>query len=110
MKLCIRWLMVLIVALLATAVWAEDGTADATQVDAPAVQEETAPPAVTPVCHDQSAEAMALFSDSILAKPGGGGGGGQCGSAVCGEGEFCCNASCSICAPFGWACTQEICF
>ncbi|HMJ12411.1 MAG TPA: hypothetical protein VK524_13395 [Polyangiaceae bacterium] len=32
-----------------------------------------------------------------------------CGSAVCGKGEFCCNASCSTCAPRGGACTQQVC-
>jgi hypothetical protein len=32
-----------------------------------------------------------------------------CGSAVCGAGEFCCNASCSICAPRGGACIEIFC-
>jgi hypothetical protein len=32
-----------------------------------------------------------------------------CGSAVCEAGEFCCNASCSTCAPLGGACTQQVC-
>jgi hypothetical protein len=36
-------------------------------------------------------------------------GGGQCNQAVCGAGEFCCNYSCSTCAPLGGACTQQIC-
>ena len=32
-----------------------------------------------------------------------------CGNTVCTGGNFCCNASCSICAPRGGACTQQIC-
>ena len=32
-----------------------------------------------------------------------------CGQNVCGVGEYCCNASCGTCVPFGWACTQEVC-
>ena len=35
--------------------------------------------------------------------------GQQCGNAVCGKGTYCCNASCSTCAPKGGACTQQIC-
>jgi len=40
---------------------------------------------------------------------GGGGGGEPCNQTVCGPGEFCCNFSCSICAPDGGACIQEFC-
>jgi hypothetical protein len=32
-----------------------------------------------------------------------------CGNAVCGAGEFCCNESCSICAPEGGYCTKQFC-
>ena len=32
-----------------------------------------------------------------------------CGNTVCGDGEFCCNESCGICAPIGGSCTQEFC-
>ncbi len=32
-----------------------------------------------------------------------------CGNTVCGDGEFCCNESCGICAPTGGSCTQEFC-
>lgn len=35
--------------------------------------------------------------------------GGPCGTNFCGPGTFCCNRSCSICAPFGGACTQQVC-
>lgn len=36
-------------------------------------------------------------------------GGGQCGNTVCTGKTFCCNASCSICAPIGGGCTQQVC-
>jgi hypothetical protein len=32
-----------------------------------------------------------------------------CGKNTCGAGEFCCNASCGICAPEGGECTLEHC-
>jgi hypothetical protein len=32
-----------------------------------------------------------------------------CGSNVCGPDEFCCNASCNICAPTGGRCIQTVC-
>ena len=32
-----------------------------------------------------------------------------CGSNVCQPGQFCCNPSCGICAPFGAACTDVFC-
>lgn len=37
------------------------------------------------------------------------GGGEACGSAICGNGEYCCNASCSRCVPNGKGCTREFC-
>ena len=36
-------------------------------------------------------------------------GGEPCNQAVCGEGFFCCNFSCSTCAPLDGFCTQQIC-
>ena len=33
----------------------------------------------------------------------------KCGSATCGPDQFCCNASCSICAPKDGACTMQVC-
>lgn len=36
-------------------------------------------------------------------------GGAPCGSATCKAGEYCCNPSCSICAPDGGFCTQQFC-
>jgi len=36
-------------------------------------------------------------------------GGQKCGDNVCGAKEFCCNASCGICAPRGNFCPQVIC-
>ena len=32
-----------------------------------------------------------------------------CGHAICGAGTYCCNESCSICAPDGGFCTQQFC-
>lgn len=32
-----------------------------------------------------------------------------CGSAVCATGTVCCNASCGVCTPPGFACTQQVC-
>jgi hypothetical protein len=32
-----------------------------------------------------------------------------CGTKVCGTGQYCCNASCSMCAPMGAACIQIAC-
>lgn len=32
-----------------------------------------------------------------------------CNQVVCGPGFFCCNFSCSICAPDGGFCTQQVC-
>lgn len=36
-------------------------------------------------------------------------GGERCGSNTCNADQFCCNASCSVCAPIGGACTQQLC-
>lgn len=33
----------------------------------------------------------------------------KCGEATCGAGEFCCNESCSICAPTGGSCIMKVC-
>lgn len=32
-----------------------------------------------------------------------------CNHRVCGHGFYCCNFSCSICAPDGGFCTQQVC-
>jgi hypothetical protein len=32
-----------------------------------------------------------------------------CGDNLCGKGQYCCNSSCGICAPFGAACIQIAC-
>lgn len=37
------------------------------------------------------------------------GAGESCGHTECGAGQFCCNRSCSICAPTGGSCTQQQC-
>jgi hypothetical protein len=40
---------------------------------------------------------------------GGSTGGVPCGNTVCASGQYCCNASCSMCAPMGAACIQIAC-
>jgi hypothetical protein len=35
--------------------------------------------------------------------------GESCGGNTCGLDEFCCNASCGICAPLGGSCTEQFC-
>ncbi|MEZ4252598.1 MAG: hypothetical protein R3B99_30680 [Polyangiales bacterium] len=35
--------------------------------------------------------------------------GESCGDNVCGDGEYCCNASCGVCAAEGGVCTQQVC-
>ena len=55
-----------------------------------------APAAVTPA-------PMSRVDDLAIA------GGGSCGSKVCKAGFYCCNASCSKCAPLGGGCTQQAC-
>jgi hypothetical protein len=44
---------------------------------------------------------------SCAAPPGSGG--AECGKNTCADGQFCCNASCGICAPKGGACIQIAC-
>jgi hypothetical protein len=48
--------------------------------------------------------AAALAGPPALAE-----GGEPCNQRHCGAGQFCCNFSCSICAPEGGFCTQQIC-
>ena len=36
-------------------------------------------------------------------------GGARCGDRHCGRGEYCCNASCGICAPIDGGCIQIAC-
>ncbi len=40
---------------------------------------------------------------------GGSSSGVTCGTAVCPSGQYCCNASCGMCAPMGAACIQIAC-
>ncbi len=40
---------------------------------------------------------------------GGSGSGISCGASVCPTGQYCCNASCGVCAPMGAACIQIAC-
>ncbi len=47
--------------------------------------------------------------DAGAPPPRDGGAAVRCGNNTCGAGEFCCNASCGICAPAGGACIQLFC-
>ncbi len=48
--------------------------------------------------------AAALASSPTLAEAG-----QPCNQRRCDPGQFCCNFSCSICAPMGGFCTQQAC-
>ena len=60
-------------------------------------------PAVEMFCNDQG---KCGAHDSKC----GSGGGEVCGDVVCGDGEWCCNESCSMCAPEGEGCIEIACF
>jgi hypothetical protein len=58
--------------------------------------------------------------DNVTCTSGTGGAGGAvansggsssiaCGTAVCGSGQYCCNASCSMCTPIGSGCVTMVC-
>lgn len=51
-----------------------------------------------PVAADFSADLGTVTSAGI-----------PCGTNTCTPGQFCCNRSCSICAPLGGFCTQQVC-
>lgn len=55
------------------------------------------------ICVDQNGDMLLQDSDGTEGK------GDTCGNAVCGAGEYCCNASCSLCVPEGNSCTQQVC-
>lgn len=50
---------------------------------------------------DSLPQASTIADDSFV--------GGACGNTTCGKGSFCCNPSCSSCAPIGGVCTQQVC-
>ncbi len=58
---------------------------------------------------DQPAQAHTLGETSAALAGGGSGASTACGSVTCSAGEFCCNVSCSICAPVGGGCTDKFC-
>jgi len=81
------------------------GLARANQVPAtpatPPFAEDAVAEAAAPGGVDAAAEAADADGLDIGSTP--------CGTAVCGPREFCCNASCSTCAPIGGGCTQQVC-
>jgi hypothetical protein len=57
-----------------------------------------------------SATGGSLATGGVAAASGGSSAGTPCGSAVCGSSEYCCNASCSICATInGGGCVEMVC-
>ena len=50
---------------------------------------------------DSSPTACACVPTAVVGVP--------CGDKACADGEYCCNASCGICAPRGAACIQIAC-
>jgi len=79
-------------------VWAAE---EAEPVAAPTATQDTA----QAVTADQWLAAQSTVTLEAIIFPGG----GQCNQAVCTSGQFCCNYSCSTCAPLGGACTQQYC-
>ena len=53
--------------------------------------------------------ALLLTAAALAVPPAQAQGGQPCNQRRCGAGQFCCNFSCSICAPEGGFCTQQFC-
>jgi hypothetical protein len=53
--------------------------------------------------------ALLLTAAAVAGPPALAQGGEPCNQRRCGAGQFCCNFSCSICAPLGGFCTQQVC-
>lgn len=53
--------------------------------------------------------ALLLTAAAVAGPPALADGGQPCNQTHCGPREFCCNFSCSICAPIGGFCTQQFC-
>jgi hypothetical protein len=53
--------------------------------------------------------AMLLTAAAVIGPSATAEAGPPCNQTRCGAGEFCCNFSCSICAPIGGFCTQQFC-
>ena len=53
--------------------------------------------------------ALLLTAAALAGPPALAAGGEPCNQRHCGAGQFCCNFSCSICAPDGGFCTQQFC-
>ena len=71
----------------------------------PLAAEPAVVPAVAPVAAPDTPALTTPKPEETRLFPGG----GQCNQAVCGAGEFCCNWSCSVCAPLGGACLDVYC-
>jgi len=53
--------------------------------------------------------ALVLTAAALIGAPAKAVAGQPCNQTTCGPREFCCNFSCSICAPIGGFCTQQFC-
>ena len=53
--------------------------------------------------------ALLLTAAAVAGPPALADGGVPCNQVRCGPRQFCCNFSCSICAPIGGFCTQQFC-
>jgi len=53
--------------------------------------------------------ALLLTAAALAGPPALAAAGEPCNHRHCGAGQFCCNFSCSICAPDGGFCTQQFC-
>jgi ZU5 domain-containing protein len=70
------------------------------------------PPPPPPVCHANCTDSTRACPPGTECNPMTGDctpNAQPCGATTCGQGEYCCNASCGICAPLGGACTQQDC-
>lgn len=99
------FLIVSIVAFLATAAWASDDHLPATpEAEVSAPQAEAAS-AEAPLCHGDGPEAALVADFEQIFKSGG----EPCGGVICGPFEYCCNPTCNACVLYGMSCTQEVC-
>jgi hypothetical protein len=89
-----RWMAVVVVALMASAC---GGT------------EEESTDAQAPHANVNSVAGASLHNGGGASQDENIAGGGPCGTNYCGKDTFCCNASCGICAPLGGGCPDVMC-
>jgi hypothetical protein len=62
-----------------------------------------------PIAGPGSGGASSMGGATSVGGAGGSSGTVKCGTTVCQDGDYCCNASCSRCAPRGVLCTMVAC-